>query len=134
MKATPEPIPTNAQACNVVGSTDDSSIDRGGWLGHWRTITRTHTRPVLCGNARCKSVAEVGGHVWLRGQQDALHCYILPLCNGCNSNTALDHPAGWRGRQQQDSEAHWFPVRAGNTLGLMRIRSHVCYSLPMNLS
>jgi hypothetical protein len=128
-----EPIDANGtmQACNVVGSAEDIAPGKnvGSWLKVWRTKTDwPQEQAVMC--AGCDEPASNGGHVWLRGQEDAMHCYIIPLCSTHNGST-YDHPGVQAGHA--NIQKHWFSLKP-ESLNLLRIKSHRCYSLPTDFS
>ena len=97
----------SVEAWNVDGSSD--ARPRGGsWLQ--TAETETGRRRGRCSFAGCCNGAQVGGHVWIRGEG----CFVAPICRSCNR---CDNPSRMQGAGAR-LRGHIDVVRAEVTWGM----------------
>lgn len=75
------------EAWNMDGSSD-TQAESGSWLRDAEEATGR--RRGRCSFDGCPNQAEVGGHVWIRGEG----CFIAPICRPCNRH---DNPERMQG-------------------------------------
>ena len=75
------------EAWNMDGSSD-AQAESGSWLRDAEEATGR--RRGRCSFDGCPNQAEVGGHVWIRGEG----CFIAPICRPCNRH---DNPERMQG-------------------------------------
>jgi hypothetical protein len=77
----------SVEAWNMDGSSD-AQAESGSWLRDAEKATGR--RRGRCSFVDCPNQAEVGGHVWIRGEG----CFIAPICRPCNR---YDNPERMQG-------------------------------------
>ena len=72
---------SEVEAANVVASSSDSDRNYGSLRNFW--LARTGCRwPKTCSYSGCKNPPTLGGHVWVKCQEEP---QIVPICGSCNS-------------------------------------------------
>ena len=94
------------EAWNVDGSSDAQAAS-GSWLGSVEEATGR--RRGRCSFEGCHARAEVGGHVWVRGNG----CFIAPICRKCNCHTNLRRVQGAGARLRVNIEVVKTQVTTG---------------------
>jgi len=72
---------SGVEAANVVASSSDGDRNYGSLRNFW--LARTGCRwPKTCSYNGCKNPPTLGGHVWVKRQEEP---QIVPICGSCNS-------------------------------------------------
>ena len=82
------------EAWNVDGSADAAPSLTRSWIAEAEAVTGR--RRGRCSFEGCPNMAEVGGHLWIKG----VGCVIAPICKPCNDprNVARRQNGGSRAR------------------------------------
>ena len=94
------------EAWNMDGSSD-AVATRSSWIKSAESATGR--KRGLCSFAGCGRPAELGGHVWIRGEG----CFLAPICKSCNYYKNKSKQQGAGARLRKNIEVTKVSITAG---------------------